>query len=358
MSATQATNSAPTSAQKKSADTKCVQTTKGWVCALCFPLGHPSRALERIMNLSELRAHVNGNHYASLGQHEWDNYVKNSVYFEAQFRNQSSLGLNNGVIHGPPTLVSPKSPANQAGLLKRPYVKKATPATTESAFDLMETMINFNPTADDNATNYAFITTPLSKVGPSSDPCAHLQFDMTSQDASEIISSPNTPSRKKNATPKNPLRQRLSENPSFDSAVSVHGLAKVQAAGNIGLQRYLDRQARGLPRTSNIPLQLGPTPRNGTMDLPLTAANYAAAGMPNIHTDKATRRTKKIYHRRQGSSSLGVTQIARDNTFPLANTATTNTSLNIFGVPAAIYGQAPGAAYRSHTYKSIYADAP
>ncbi|KAK6612340.1 hypothetical protein H4I96_01553 [Botrytis cinerea] len=360
MSATQATNSAPTSAQKKSADTKCVQTTKGWVCALCFPLGHSSRALERVMNLAELRAHANGNHYASLGQHEWDNYVKNSVYFEAQFRNHSSLGLNNGVIHGPTTLVSQKSPANQVGLLKRPYVKKATPATTESAFDLMETMINFNQTANDNdnATNYAFPTTALSKAGPSSDPYAHLQFDMASQDESEIILSPNTPSRKKNFTPKNPLRQRLSENPSFESAVSVHGLAKVQAAGNIGLQRYLDRQARGLPRTSNIPLQLGSTPRNGTMDLSLTAANYAAAGMPNIHTDKATRRTKKIYHRHQGSTSLGATQVARNNTSPLTNTATTNASLNIFGVPAAIYGQAPGAAYESHTYKSIYADAP
>ncbi|KAM0160992.1 hypothetical protein ACHAQE_004318 [Botrytis cinerea] len=360
MSATQATNSAPTSAQKKSADTKCVQTTKGWVCALCFPLGHSSRALERVMNLAELRAHANGNHYASLGQHEWDNYVKNSVYFEAQFRNHSSLGLNNGVIHGPTTIVSQKSPANQVGLLKRPYVKKATPATTESAFDLMETMINFNQTANDNddATNYAFLTTALSKAGPFSDTYAHLQFDMASQNESEIISSPNTPSRKKNFAPKNPLRQRLSENPSFESAVSVHGLAKVQAAGNIGLQRYLDRQARGLPRTSNIPLQLGSTPRNGTMDLSLTAANYAAAGMPNIHTDKATRRTKKIYHRRQGSTSLGATQIARDSTFPLNNAATTNASLNIFGVPATIYGQAPGAAYESHTYKSIYADAP
>lgn len=375
MSATQATNSAPTSAQKKSADTKCVQTTKGWVCALCFPLGHASRALERVMNLAELRAHANGNHYASLGQHEWDNYgtsnhllrlqlllistiVKNSVYFEAQFRNQSSLGLNNGVIHGPPALVSQKSPANQVGLLKRPYAKKAMPATTESAFDLMETMINFNPTANDNATNYAFPTTALSKAGPSSDPYAHLQFYMASQNESEIISSPNTPSRKKNVTPKNPLRQRLSESPSFESAVSVHGLAKVQAAGNIGLQRYLDRQARGLPRTSNIPLQLGSTPRNGTMDLSLTAANYAAAGMPNIHTDKATRRTKKMYHRRQGSTSLGATQTAGDSTFLLNNAATTNASLNIFGVPAAIYGQAPGAAYESHTYKSIYADAP
>ncbi|KAM0186898.1 hypothetical protein ACHAPC_004347 [Botrytis cinerea] len=360
MSATQAKNSAPTSAQKKSADTKCVQTTKGWVCALCFPLGHASRALERVMNLAELRAHANGNHYASLGQHEWDNYVKNSVYFEAQFRNHSSLGLNNGVIHGPTTIVSQKSPANQVGLLKRPYVKKATPATTESAFDLMETMINFNQTANDNddATNYAFPTTALSKAGPFSDTYAHLQFDMASQNESEIISSPNTPSRKKNFTPKNPLRQRLSENPSFESAVSVHGLAKVQAAGNIGLQRYLDRQARGLPRTSNIPLQLGSTPRNGTMDLSLTAANYAAAGMPNIHTDKATRRTKKIYHRHQGSTSLGATQVARNNTSPLTNTATTNASLNIFGVPAAIYGQAPGAAYESHTYKSIYADAP
>ncbi|KAF5871651.1 uncharacterized protein Bfra_008674 [Botrytis fragariae] len=375
MSTTQTTNSAPTSAQKKSADIKCVQTTKGWVCALCFPLGHPSRALERVMNLAELRTHAAGNHYASLGQDEWDNYgksnhsllsqllltsiiVKKSVYFEAQFRNQSSLGLNNGVMYAPPTIASQKTPTNKAGFLKRTYVKKAKPATAESAFDLMETMINFNPIANDDATNFASPATPPSKVGPSVDPYAYLQFDMAPQDDFEIVASPNTPSRKKTTTPKNPLRQRLSENPSFESAVSVHGLAKVQAAGNIGLQRYLDRQARGLPRTSNIPLQLAPTPRNGTMDLPLTAANYAAAGMPNIHVDKATRRTKKIDRRRQGSTSLDIADAAAVNTFQLTNTATTNTSLNIFGVPTAIFGQAPGAAYKSHAYKSIYADAP
>ncbi|KAF7938723.1 uncharacterized protein EAE98_001061 [Botrytis deweyae] len=358
MSTTQTTNSSPTSAQKKSADIKCVQTTKGWVCALCFPLGHPSRALERVMNLAGLRTHATGNHYASLGQDEWDNYVKNSVYFEAQFRNQSSLGLNNGVMHGPPTLASQKTPTNKAGVLKRTYVQKAKSATSESAFDLMETMINFNPIDSNNAANYASPTTPLSKIGRSSDPYAHLQFNMAPRDESEIILSPNTPSRKKSVTPKNPLRQRLSENPSFESAVSVHGLAKVQAAGNIGLQRYLDRQARGLPRTSNIPLQFAPTPRNGTMDLPLTAANYAAAGMPNTHIDKATRRTKKVDRRRQGSNSVDITHAAGVNNFQLINTATTNTSLNIFGVPATIFGQAPGAAYESHTYKSIYADAP
>ncbi|THV55018.1 hypothetical protein BGAL_0015g00010 [Botrytis galanthina] len=358
MSTTQTTNSAPNSAQKKSADIKCVQTTKGWVCALCFPLGHPSRALERVMNLAELRAHAAGSHYASLGQDEWDNYVKNSVYFEAQFRNQSSLGLNNGIMHAPPTLASQKTPTNKAGVFKRTYVQKAESVASESAFDLMETMINFNPIDNNNATNYASPTTPLSEIGHSSDPYAHLQFNMAPQDEFEIVVSPNTPSRKKSATPKNPLRQRLSENPSFESAVSVHGLAKVQAAGNIGLQRYLDRQARGLSRTSNIPLQLAPTPRNGTMDLPLTAANYAAAGMPNIQIEKATRRTKKIDRRRQGSNSLDIAGAAGGNAFQLTNTATTNTSLNIFGVPATIFGQAPGAAYKSHTYKSIYADAP
>ncbi|TGO48307.1 hypothetical protein BCON_0244g00010 [Botryotinia convoluta] len=357
MSTTQTTNSAPASGQKKSADFKCVQTTKGWVCALCFPLGHPSRALERVMNLAELRTHAAGNHYASLGQDEWNNYVKKSVYFEAQLRNQSSLGLNNGVMHAPSTLACQKTPTNKAGVLKRTYAKKDKPAASESAFDLMETMINFNPVANDDATNYASPTTPVSKIGPSSDPYAHLQFNMAPQDESEIVVSPNTPSRKKSVTPKNPLRQRLSENPSFESAVSVHGLAKVQAAGNIGLQRYLDRQARGLPRTSNIPLQLAPTPRNGTMDLPLTAANYAAAGMPNIHAGKATRRTKKVERRRQGSNSLDVADTAGVNTFQLTNTATTNTSLNVFGVPATIFGQAPRAAYKSHTYKSIYADA-
>ncbi|TGO17529.1 hypothetical protein BPAE_0424g00030 [Botrytis paeoniae] len=354
----QTTNSAPTSAQKKSANIKCVQTTKGWVCALCFPLGHPSRALERVMNLAELRTHAARNHYTFLGQDEWDNYVKKSVYFEAQFRNQSSLGLNDGVIHGPPTIVSQKTPTKKAGVLKRTYVKKAKPAATESAFDLMETMINFNPIANNDTTNFASPTTPLSKTGPSRDPYAHLQFDMAPKDDYEIVASPNTPSRKKTVTPKNALRQRLSKNPSFESAVSVHGLAKVQAAGNVGLQRYLDRQARGLPRTSNIPLQLAPSPRNSTMDLPLTSANYAAAGMPNIHIDKATRRTKKIDRRRQGSTSLDIADAAGVNTFQLTNTATTNTSLNIFGVPATIFGQAPGAAYKSHTYKSIYAETP
>ncbi|KAF7910981.1 uncharacterized protein EAF01_002489 [Botrytis porri] len=187
-------------------------------------------------------------------------------------------------------------------------------------------MINFNPIANDDATNFGSPTTPLTKS------------DMASQDDYEIVASPSTPSRKKTATPKNPLRQRLSENPSFESAVSVHGLAKVQAAGSIGLQRYLDRQARSLPRTSNIPLQLAPSPRNGTMDLPLLLQTMLPL---------ATRRTKKVDRRRRGSNSLDV-----------ANTATTNTSLNIFGVPATIFGQAPRAAYKSHTYKSIYADAP
>ncbi|KAF7888381.1 uncharacterized protein EAF02_002922 [Botrytis sinoallii] len=358
MSTTHTTNNTPASAQKKSADIKCVQTTKGWVCALCFPLGHPSRALERVMNLAELRIHATGNHYASLGQDEWDNYVKNSVYFEAQFRNQSSLGLNNGVMHGPPTLSSQKTPTNKAGVLKRTYVQNAKSAASESAFDLMETMINFHPIDSNSATNYASPTAPLSEIGHSSDPYAYLQFSMAPRDKSEIILSPNTPSRKKTATPKNPLRQRLSENPSFESAISVHGLAKVQAAGNIGLQRYLDRQARGLPRTSNIPLQFAPTPRNGTMDLPLTAANYVAAGMPNTNMDKVTRRTKKVDRRRQGSNSVDITHATGVNNPQLINNATTNTSLNIFGVPATIFGQAPGAAYESHTYKSIYADAP
>ncbi|TGO85954.1 hypothetical protein BPOR_0349g00090 [Botrytis porri] len=137
MSTTQKTNSAPTSAQKKSTDIKCVQTTKGWVCALCFPLGHPSRAFERVMNLTELRNHAAGNHYTYLGQDEWDNYVKQSVYFEAQFRNQSSLGLNNGITNTPPTTASQKTPTNKAGVLKRTYVKKDNPAAAESAFDLM-----------------------------------------------------------------------------------------------------------------------------------------------------------------------------------------------------------------------------
>lgn len=60
----------------KSADSKCVHTTKGWVCAICFPLGDPNRALERILSLSELQAHAASNHYAALGNNSWDNFGK------------------------------------------------------------------------------------------------------------------------------------------------------------------------------------------------------------------------------------------------------------------------------------------
>ncbi|KAJ8066378.1 hypothetical protein OCU04_005445 [Sclerotinia nivalis] len=475
MSSTHVPNGSQASPLNKGSDIKCVQTTKGWVCALCFPLGHPSRALERVLNLAELKSHASSNHYASLGEHEWKNYVNQSVYYEAQFRGQSSLGLNGGVMHGPPTIASQKTLANKAGVLKRKYVKKAKPVA-ETALDLMETMINFDGKTDakdmiealaspggnqdgdsemsdvestpsisqacigsffdsstaqhqhgmrpintaqvvaspaslqtgtdpfynqfaaqnqfsmhsmdvsqvattsntphtgnssyydTSAANYGMHQMGVSQIGASSNttqsgissfnnPSTHLQFDMNSIDISQATSSPSKPSRKKAAAPKNPLRQRLSENPSFESAVSVHGLARVQAAGNAGLQRYLDRQARGLPRTSNIPLPLAsPPPRNGTMGLPLTAANYAAAGMPNLHVEKVARRTKKVDRRRQASASLSNVDDAEDNNLTSTNPPPTNLSLNEFGVPAAIFGQAPGAVYKSHTYKSIYAE--
>lgn len=84
MSQTQATNgsqatspaTSPASSSKKAADVKCVETTKGWVCAICFPLDDPNRALERVLSLAQLQAHAAANHYASLGQNEWDNYGK------------------------------------------------------------------------------------------------------------------------------------------------------------------------------------------------------------------------------------------------------------------------------------------
>lgn len=73
MSPTKELHTSPLVAQKKM-DNKCVQTTKGWVCALCFPLGHPSRALERVLGLTELKAHATGHHFATLKQDEWENY--------------------------------------------------------------------------------------------------------------------------------------------------------------------------------------------------------------------------------------------------------------------------------------------
>ncbi|KAF7856920.1 hypothetical protein EAF04_009680 [Stromatinia cepivora] len=475
MSPAHVPNNSQSSPLNKGSDIKCVQTTKGWVCALCFPLGHPSRALERVLNFPELKSHAAGNHYASLGEHEWENYVNQSVYYEAQFRGQSSLGLNGGVMHGPATIASQKTLANKASVLKRKYVKKAKPVA-ETALDLMETMINFDsetgaknmikalaspggnqdedsemsdvesapatskaytasffdPSAaqhqrgmrpmniaqvtaspaslqtgtdpfynqftaqnqfsmhsmdvsqvaatstiprtgnsyyyDASAAKYGMHQMGVSQIGASpiapqsgissfNNPSTHLQFSMNSMDTSQVTSSPSTPSRKKAAAAKNPLRQRLSENPSFESAVSVHGLARVQAAGNAGLQRYLDRQARGLPRTSNTPLPLNSYPsRNGTMGLPLTAANYAAAGMPNLHVEKTARRTKKVDRRHQESASFGNADNAEDNNLTSANPPPTDLSLNEFGVPAAIFGQAPGAVYKSHTYKSIYAE--
>ncbi|CAD6441908.1 e22bdcbc-903e-4ce4-8f6d-bac6deebe0ff [Sclerotinia trifoliorum] len=464
MSSKHVPNSPQASPLNKSSDIRCVQTTKGWVCALCFPLGHPSRAIERLLDISELKSHAAGSHYASLGEHEWKNYVNHSVYYEAQFRGQSSLGLNDGVMHGPPTIASQKTIANKAGVLKRKYPKKAKPVV-ETAFDLMETMINFDGKTDakdrikgfappggnrDEGSemsdvesapttlqayigslsnlstaqhqlfrqpmNSAHIAEPLNSLQTGTGPfynqfVAQNQFSMHSMEVSQVdttkatphtgdgsycdtstanygmhqagvfqvgaspinnpsttnlhfgtdsmdipqaTSSPSKPSRKKAASSKNPLRQRLSENPSFESAVSVHGLARVQAAGNVGLQRYLDRQARGLPRASNIPLPLASSPpRNSTMGLPLTAANYAAAGMPNIHVEKAVRRTKKVDRRRQVSLSLSNIADVEDNTTPYANPPPT---LNEFGVPTAIFGKAPGAVYKSHTYKSIYAE--
>lgn len=78
MSPTQAQNNSPASSQKKAADIKCVHTTKGWVCALCFPLGDPNRAIERVLNLDELRDHASRNHYASLGDSGWENYGKSN----------------------------------------------------------------------------------------------------------------------------------------------------------------------------------------------------------------------------------------------------------------------------------------
>ncbi|ESZ89995.1 hypothetical protein SBOR_9617 [Sclerotinia borealis F-4128] len=410
MSPTQAPNGSPASSQKKTADNKCVLTTKGWVCALCFPFDDPSRALERVLNFAELKAHAAGNHYAQLGQNEWETYVNKSVYYEAHFKNQGDLGLNGGVMHGPPTIAFRKTLTKQAGVSKRKYVRKVKPVF-ESALDLMESMINFDGNADDRVK----FETPASPggsqdgnsemsdvdVGPNSpqtdigigsffDPfAAHHQYSMhpmgvsqvgtspttpqasaisfygqsTAQnqygmhpiEGSQVVASPSTPSRKKAAAPKNPLRQRLSENPSFESAVSVHGLAQVRAAGNAGLQRYLERQARGLPRAANVPLTLSP-PRNGTMGLPLTAANYAAAGMPSIQVEKAARRTKKVDRRRQASTSLSIADDVNADTSPSTNAVPINLSLNEFGVPATIFGQAPGAVYKSHTYKSIYAE--
>ncbi|APA09733.1 predicted protein [Sclerotinia sclerotiorum 1980 UF-70] len=473
MSSTHIPNSPQASPLSKGSDIKCVQTTKGWVCALCFPLRHPSRALERVLSLVELKSHAAGTHYASLGEHEWENYVNQSVYYEAQFRGQSNVGLNGGVMHGPPTIASQKTIANKPGVLKRKYVKKAKPAA-ETSFDLMETMINFgerdskdmikgfaspggnqdgdsemndvdsvsttlkaytgsfsNPSTaqpqrfmhpmntahlaespaslqtstdsfynqfvarnqssihsmdvsqinttkttphtgnvsycNTSVANYGMHQMGVSKMGASpintqsgisslNNPSTNRQFGMDSMDISQDTSSPSKPSRKKAAASKNPLRQRLSENPSFESAVSVHGLARVQAAGNAGLQRCLDRQARGLPRTSNIPLSLNSSPpRNSTMGLPLSAANYAAAGMPNLHVEKAMRHTKKADRRRQVSLSLSNTDV-EDNITASADPLPTNPSLNDFGVPAAIFGQAPAAIYKSHTYKSIYAE--
>ncbi|KAI9648480.1 hypothetical protein NHQ30_003114 [Ciborinia camelliae] len=444
MSSTQAPNSSPASSQKKAADNKCVQTTKGWVCALCFPLGDPNRALERVLNLSELKLHAAGNHYASLGQNEWENYVNKSVYYEAQFKGQNSLGLDGGVMRGPPTVASQKTLSKQAGVPKRKYVRKTKPVAKESALDLMERMINFDGNADDHVMseapdspggsqdedsemsdvdfspinpktgNDSFFglsaahhqygmhpmgvpqvaaspasrrsstdpfygqfdaqnqygmhsvggsqisatpTTPQSGRGSYYDPSAQYQFDMHSMDVSQAVASPSTPSRKKSSASKNPLRQRLSENPSFESAVSVHGLAKVRAAGNAGLQRYLDRQARGLPRTANanLPLNISPS-RNGTLGLPLSAANYAAAGMPNIQVEKPARRAKKVDRRRQASTTLSIADGAERNTSPSTNAVPTNLTLNQFGLPATIFGQAPGAVYKSHTYNSIYAE--
>lgn len=199
-------------------------------------------------------------------------------------------------------------------------------------------------------------TTPKSSNDSYYNQSTHSRFGMHSMDAPPSVASPSTPSRKKSSASKNPLRQRLSENPSFESAVSVHGLDQVRAAGNAGLQRYLDRQARGLPRTANgsLPLTSPSAPRNGTLGLPLTAANYAAAGMPNIPVEKVVRRAKKVERRRQSSTASSIAGGPDGDASPLV-VVTTDTSLNQFGVPATLFGQAPRAVYKSHAYESIYA---
>ncbi|KAB8304571.1 hypothetical protein EYC80_003950 [Monilinia laxa] len=439
MSPTQATNgssaTSPASSLKKAADVKCVQTTKGWVCAICFPLDDPSRALERVLSLAQLQAHAAANHYASLGQ------ITKSVYYEAQFKGQRDLGLDGSVMQGPPTAASQKKLTKQAGVPKRKYVRKNKTVVPESALDLMETMINFDGTfnvnddhfstdslafpggsqdEDNDMINFASApntphtpynnagsyndqsvrsrfgmdvspinktpTTPPTAIGSNYDQPSHSQsemgvshatttpttphssndsyydqsthsrFGMHSTDAPQSVASPSTPSRKKSSASKNPLRQRLSENPSFESAVSVHGLDQVRAAGNVGLQRYLDRQARGLPRTANgsLPLTSPSAPRNGTLGLPLTAANYAAAGMPNLPVEKVVRRTKKVERRRQSSTASSIAGGPDGDASPLV-AVSIDTSLNQFGVPATLFGQAPGAVYKSHAYQSIYA---
>ncbi|QSZ29424.1 hypothetical protein DSL72_003938 [Monilinia vaccinii-corymbosi] len=411
---------------KKAADIKCVKTTKGWVCAICFPLDDPSRALERVLNLNQLQAHAAANHYASLGPNEWDNYVQNSVYYEAQFKGQSELALDGDVMQGPP-IASRKNLAKQAGVPKRKYVRKAKTAVNESAFDLMESMINFDGKSNVNNDHFtgtnAFpggsqdkdsetydlgstlftphpsrtsssfygtsahsqfgmgvsegITTPnpaFTDIGSYYDHFAHFPFEMglspgaktptpdigsyyDQSGNSELFTLPSTTSCKKSSGSMNPLRQRLSENPSFESAVSFHGLDRVRAAGSAGLQRYLDRQARGLPRTANASLSItSPSPsRNGTLGLPLTAANYAAAGMPNLHVEKVARRSRKVDLRRQASRTSSIAGGAEGDASPSYHVGTINTSLNRFGVPATLFGQAPGAAAQSHAYQSIYA---
>jgi hypothetical protein len=77
-------------------------------------------------------------------------------------------------------------------------------------------------------------------------------------------------------------RQRLSENPQFESAISAGGDA-IRAAGEARLAQSRAQQAAGIPRKYR---------NNGTMGIPLTAKNYAAAGMPQISSSKLRSNTK------------------------------------------------------------------
>jgi hypothetical protein len=77
-------------------------------------------------------------------------------------------------------------------------------------------------------------------------------------------------------------RRRLSENPQFESAISAGGDA-ILAAGEARLALSRAQQAAGIPRKHR---------NNGTMGIPLTAKNYAAAGMPQISSSKARCNTK------------------------------------------------------------------
>lgn len=369
--------------------------------------------------------------------------VNKSVYYEAQFKGQSDLGLEDGVIHAPLTVTSQKKLVKAAGVPKRKYVRKNKPAASDSAIDLMEFMINYDGNADqvlthasasspggsqeedDDLSDYAPETptpygarsqrpapftfyaadsqfgglqlmggAPQPTFTPSNSSTAVSHYDMqfmgmgappkpftfyasnshfggiqlmgSVPQATPTPSSPSdvprlpqagppvlvAASRKRAPASNNPLRQRLSENPSFESAVSVHGLDQIRAAGSAGLQRYHERQARGLPRAANasIPIQAASPPRNGTLGIPLTAANYAAAGMPNLAVEKPARRARKVDRRRKASTPSVIAAPAS----PFARAVPVSTALNAYGLPATIYGQASGPTYESHAYKSVY----